>query len=277
AAAERLRSFGVTAPIEVTADNAFNFHPDPADAGLLSRIWPEAAPHGNEAGPGVVGMALVDFYQWPVVMKPWGPKEDCYKWPYYFTHTPERTQATEALARSYAALADYMIANHGKSVALIGMESLDENILRKVHGYMVHPDQARIFCSREYNASQMVSILRSLELLLTSRYHACVLSLAAQVPQIAIGHDLRLKTIYRELGLFEDFFVEPGTDDLYASLYPRVERLLNDPTCMQEALRRGYQEHLSDAQRNRALLKEFVLAHGLASVPNAAALHPVTA
>jgi polysaccharide pyruvyl transferase WcaK-like protein len=270
AAADRLRSFGVTAPLEVTADNAFNFYPDPADAGLLSRNWPEA-------GPNVVGMALVDFYLWPVVMKLWGPKADCYKWPYYFTRSPERTRATEAVARSYAALADDLITRHGKSVALIGMEALDEILLRKVHGYMARPDRARIFCSREYNASQMVSILRSLELLLTSRYHACVLSLAAQVPQVAVGHDLRLKTIYRELGLFEDFFVEPNANDLCESLQPRVERLLADPSCVRDALRRGYEKHRGDAQRNRSLLKDFVQAQGWEPAPSATIPHPVPA
>lgn len=258
AGAERLRSFGVTAPLEVTADNAFNFRGDPADADLLTSIWPEA-------GRDVVGMALVDFYLWPVVMKPWGPREDCYKWPFYFTRSPERTHATEMLSRTYAALADDLITHHGKSVALIGMESLDEDLLRKVHGYMVHPDRARIFSSREYNASQMVSILRSLSLLLTSRYHACVLSLAARVPQVAIGHDLRLKTIYQELGLFENFFVEPNTHDLYESLHTRLERLLEDPYYEQETLQKGYQEHLQAARRNRSLLKDFVLAHGLES------------
>jgi polysaccharide pyruvyl transferase WcaK-like protein len=262
AAAERLRALGVTAPLEVTADNAFDFRPDPADAGLLSRAWPEA-------GPRVVGMALVDFYLWPVIMKPWGPKEDCYKWPYYFSRSAERSRATDALARSYAALADDMITRHGKSVALIGMEELDEVLLRKVYGYMAHPDRARIFCSREYNASQMVSILRSLELLLTSRYHACVLSMAAQVPQIAIGHDLRLKTIYRELGLLEDFFVEPNAHDLCESLRPRVDRLLEDPSCVRDALLRGYEQHQADAQRNCSLLKDFVLAHGWAQAPSA--------
>ena len=266
AAAERLRSLGVTAPLEVTADNAFNFRPDPADASLLSRAWPES-------GPSVVGMALVDFYLWPVVMKPWGPKEDCYKWPYYFTRSPERTRLTEALARRYAALADDMITRHGKSIALIGMESLDEVLLRKVHCTMAHPKRARIFCSREYNASQMVSILRSLELLLTSRYHACVLSLAAQVSQIAVGHDLRLKTIYRELGLFEDFFVEPNAHDLCESLQPRVERLLEDPSCVRDALRCGYEKHRGDAQRNRSLLKDFVQAQGWEPAPGATTPH----
>jgi len=278
AAAERLRSFGVTAPLEVTADNAFNFRPDPADAGLLSRAWPEAGPH-------VVGMALVDFYLWPVVMRPWGPKEDCYKWPYYFTRSPERTRATETLARSYATLADEMITRHGKSVALIGMEGLDEALLRKVHNAMAYPERARIFCSREYDASQMVSILRSLELLVTSRYHACVLSLAAQVPQIAVGHDLRLKTIYRELGLFEDFFVEPtsvssvepNAHDLYQSLQPRVERLLEDPSCVRDALRRGYEKHRGDARLNRSLLKDFVQAQCWEPVPSATLPHPAAA
>ncbi len=264
AAAERLRSLGVTAPFEVTADNAFVFRTDPADADLLLRSWPEA-------GPDVVGMALVNFYEWPVVMKLWGSKEDCYKWPYYFSRSLERTLAADALARSYAALADDIIARYGKSVALIGMESLDERMLRRVQSFMTHPDRARIFCSREYNASQLISILRSLKLLLTSRYHACVLSLAGQVPQIAIGHDLRLKTIYQELGLFEDFFIEPKTPDLYETLRPRVERLLDDPTCVRDALRCGYTQHLRDAQRNRSLLKDFVQAHVLET-----ALSPTT-
>jgi polysaccharide pyruvyl transferase WcaK-like protein len=270
AAAHRLRSYKVTAPIDVTADNAFNFRPNPSDEGLLKGLWPEA-------GRELVGMALVDFYQWPVVMKAWGPKQDCYKWPYYFTRSPERVRATEALAQSYASMADELIASHGRSVALIGMEELDEVLLRKVQGCMAHPEQARIFCSRQYTASQMVSILRSLELLVTSRYHACVLSLAAGVPQIAVGHDLRLKTIYRELGLFEDFFIEPGVEDLYGYLRPKVERLLQDPSCVREHLRIGYEEHLRHAQRNRSLLKDFVHALGWQTAPWASTLYPVAA
>jgi polysaccharide pyruvyl transferase WcaK-like protein len=104
---------------------------------------------------------------------------------------------------------------------------------------------------------------------LTSRYHACVLSMAAQVPQIAIGHDLRLKTIYRELGLLEDFFVEPNAHDLCESLRPRVDRLLEDPSCVRDALLRGYEQHQAGAQRNCSLLKDFVLAHGWAQAPSA--------
>jgi polysaccharide pyruvyl transferase WcaK-like protein len=255
AAADRLRACGVTAPIETTADNAFTFRPDDRDEGWVERTWPEGA-------TGAVGLAVVDFYLWPVVMRPWGRTEDCYKWPYYYSRSPERRQATEALADGYAALADCLVKEHGKPVALICMEQLDEPLARKIHGRMAHAGRARVFSSREYNASQMTILLRSLDFLITSRYHACVLSLAAQVPQVAVGHDLRLKTIYDELGFRDQFFIDPQIPEACKVVKERVEKLLADPALEREALRRGYEEHRTQAQRNRALLRSFVQTHG---------------
>jgi polysaccharide pyruvyl transferase WcaK-like protein len=255
AAAERMRAWGVTAPIECTADNAFTFKPDAADQGLLRRLWPEA--RGE-----IIGLCPVDFYLWPVVMRPWGHREHCYRWPYYFSHSAERTRATEELATAYAELADCLVAEHDSSVALICMEQLDEPLARQVQQHMTRADRARVFSARDYNASQITSILRDLDLLLTSRYHAAILSLAAQVPQIAIGHDLRLRTLYEELGLAPDFFIDPHTAELRATVRERVERVLEDPWPIKEALARGYDDHLQRARHNRDLLRAFVAKHG---------------
>ena len=255
AAADRLRACGVTAPIQVTADNAFTFQTSESDEGWVERQWPEAR-------SGLVGLAVVDFNLWPVVMRPWGKSNDCYKWPYYFSTSSERRRATEGLARGCAALADCLAREHGKAVALICMEQLDEPLARKVQQQMAHTDRARVFSAREYNASQMTTLLRSLDLLMTSRYHACVLSLAAQVPQVAVGHDLRLRTIYDELGFTHQFFVEPQTPDLRAALKARAEMLLSHPALEKESLRRGYEKHLTKARGNRALLRAFAQDHG---------------
>ncbi len=263
AAVDRLRGWGVTAPMEVTADNAFTFVPDPADAGILDRLWPEA---GNR----VMGLALVDLYLFPVVMRPWGPKDECYRWPYYFSLPPEERRASDELATSYAALADHLVTEHGVSVALICMEELDERMARKVHARMACADKARIFSAREHNASRMVSILRGLDFLVTCRYHACVLSMAAQVPQIAVGHDLRLKSIYAELGL-QDLFVDAHAADRDAKLRAALDRVLADPEPVRVALRRGYEEHLAKARCNRQLLQEFAQAHGPATASRATA------
>jgi polysaccharide pyruvyl transferase WcaK-like protein len=251
AAAGRLRAMGVSAPILSTADNAFTFQPREADRGWLEREWPRAA-------GGVVGLAAVDFHLFPAVMRPWGRRDRCYKWPYYFSSSPERLAAGEALARTYAAQADQIVERTGKAVALICMEQLDEAIARRVHGYMTRAESARIFSARENDASRMTALLRGLDLLITSRYHAAVLSLAAAVPQVAVGHDTRLDTLYRDLGLHEEWFLTPQR---VAELGQRVERLLAAPQLQGERLRRGHAEHLARARQNRRLLAKFTAEH----------------
>jgi polysaccharide pyruvyl transferase WcaK-like protein len=253
AAAERLRRWGVSAPMEVTADTAFTFHPRPEDVDWPARTWPEAA--GN-----AVGFSVVDFNLWPVVIRPWGRKEHCYRWPYYFSRSRERCQASRELAASYAALADEIVERHNKHVALIGMEQVDEPLAREIQRRMVHADRARVFSSRQYNASQMTSLLRGLDLLVTSRYHACVLSMAAAVPQVAVGHDLRLKSIYADLGL-EEYFISADDPDRDAVLRERIARLLAAPDLVRKKLERGYHWQMASAQRNPELLQAFVWTH----------------
>jgi polysaccharide pyruvyl transferase WcaK-like protein len=278
AAATRLSDLEVTAPITSTADNAFTFAVRESDQGWVAREWPRAA-------KGVVGLAMVNFNLFPAVMRPRGPKELCYKWPYYFANSPERTRAGEMLARGYASLADHVIETTGKAVALICMEQLDETLARRVHRLMKHPASARVFSACEYDASRMACLLRGLDLLVTSRYHAAVLSLAAGVPQVAVHHDTRLATIYQDMGLKEKWFLDPTAAGslaggfsalkLFTGLRERVDTLLANPSLQKEQLARGYAEHLALARKNRSLLRDFVCGHGLclATSPDEAMYH----
>jgi polysaccharide pyruvyl transferase WcaK-like protein len=266
AAAGRLRAVGVTAPILSTADNAFTFQPREVDRGWVAREWPRAA-------SGVAGLAMVDFSLFPAVMRPWGPRELCYKWPYYFSSSPERTRSSEMLARGYASLADHVVESTGKAVALISMEQLDEALAERVLRRMRHPESARVFSARLYDASQMTCLLRGLDLLVTSRYHAAVLSLAAGVPQVAVHHDTRLATIYQDIGLKEKWFLDPKAVGSLACTFPalklfkglreRVDLLLSNPGLQKESLSRGYAEHMALARQNRKVLGEFVVGRGL--------------
>jgi len=254
AAADRLRSWGVTAPLTSTADNALTFVPRPEDASWLPREWPEAA-------DAPVGIAPVDFFRWPVVIRPWGRGEDLYRWPYYHSSSRGRRRASSVLAEGYARLADRIVETHGHPVALIAMEELDEALCRRILGGMHRSDRAHVFSSREHDASRITWLLRSLRLLTTSRYHAAILSLAAQVPQIAVGHDLRLSSLYDELGLRQEFFLRPTSSAVFQDLEKRVDTLLADPTYQAAALTNGYQEHLDEAKRNRSLLRSFFAEH----------------
>jgi hypothetical protein len=192
------------------------------------------------------------------------------------------------LARGYAALADRAVERTGKAVALISMEQLDEALAAKVHREMKHPKGARVFSARHHDASQMTVLLRGLDLLVTSRFHAAVLSLAAGVPQVAVHHDTRLSTLYQDLGLRERWFVDPGVSDgvargtpapeFFTGLRERVDLLLAEPGLQQDSLRRGYAAHLARAGQNRRLLSDFVTRNlpiaGVALDGSLAAGHP---
>lgn len=266
AAAGRLRGFGVTAPIVSTADNAFTFTPRESDRGWVAREWPDAS-------HGVIGLAMVDFSLFPGVMRLWGPKERCYKWPFYFSSSAARTRSGAMLAKGFAALADHVIERTGKAVALIAMEQLDQPLAERVLGLMKHAGSARVFSSRIYDASRLTCLLRSLDLLVTSRFHAAVLSLAAGVPQVALHHDTRLATIYQDIGLKEDWFMHPGAPDglastfaaleLFKGLRKRVDMLIDNPGLQRYALALGYARHRELARKNRSYLEQFVRGCGL--------------
>ncbi len=251
-AADRLKKWGVKAPIEVTADNAFAFTPKPEDEGLLKRVWPEAS--------HVVGVAAEDIYMWPAVIRLWAPRKYCYRWPYYYTHSRSSCEKSDLLADVLAVQSDEIIENHDKDIALLSMEGLDAVFANKVQSLMKHADRTKVFTSLEYNASQMTSILRSLELLVTSRYHAGVLSLPAQIPQTAIGHDLRIKDLYADLHISESF-VDHEDPNRYLALSNNVEELFEHYNSLKEELRLGYEQYREREKRNSQLLRAFLEAN----------------
>jgi polysaccharide pyruvyl transferase WcaK-like protein len=248
-AAERLKNWGVKAPIEVTADNAFAFQPNPQDYDILKRVWPEAS--------HVVGVAAEDIYVWPVKIRLWDRKKYCYRWPYYYTHSKESRKNSDVLAKALARQADDIIEEHDKDIALLSMEGLDAGFANEIQRLMTHPERTKVFTSSQYNASQMTSILRSLELLITSRYHAGVLSLANQVPQVAIGHDLRIRDLYADLGMSE-LFTDHEDELRLWELSNDVDDVFDHYDSFKDKLKKGYEQYREREKRNPELLKKFI-------------------
>ena len=251
AGAERMKKWGVTAPIEVAADTAFLFKTGPEDADLLTK----------ELGAGAVGIAAVDFFLFPVVPRLWGRRSRCYKWPYYFAWSPERRKAAARLAQDFAELADWVIEEHDRPVALLCMESLDDDMAEDIRSRMRNPDRTRIFSASRCNASQMASLIRGLDLLVTSRYHAGALSLEGHVPQIAIAHDVRLMDLYGEIGMSELLF-EHDEPNLFPRVKEKAEQLLDDSGEVRERLAHAHEGQVRRARRARELISEFLRARG---------------
>ena len=264
-AADKLQKIGVNAPIKHTADCAFTFRTEHEDKNILKQIWKEESL--PEPKNGFFGLAIVNFNLWPVVIRPWGPNENLYKWPYYFSRSKIRTSRSEELAVRWASEADRIIRKHGKNIAIICMEEVDEPLAKNIVKKMKIPQNTRIFSSREFNASQMTDILRSLDFLVTSRYHAAVLSLEKSIPQIAVGHDPRLAGLYKDLGMDNEYLInyrysENSSQKIWNQISSSVDKLLNDPEIIIERLNKGFEEHLTRSSQNPIILKEFLKEGG---------------
>lgn len=255
-AAKRLKNIGVNTIIESTADCAFKFQENPEDHNFFEKFWPESAKN-------VVGLAVVDFSLWPVTIRPWGHEEDLYQWPYYFSRSIKRNKMRNRLINGWACIADHIIEDHQKNVAIICMEELDQPLAEDIHRKMKNKGKCKIISSGKYNASQMTSMLCELDLLITSRYHSAVLSLRAGIPQIAVGHDPRLKSLYHDLHLYQEYFIHHDTSQIWNDLKTKINLLLANPDWQKDLLKRGLKEQVTLCQKNLILLKELLEHKGI--------------
>ena len=85
-----------------------------------------------------------------------------------------------------------------------------------------------------------------------------------------VAHDQRLDSLYRDIGLHDEYLVDSRSPDLLEELDACVGRLLADPGAQAARLASGYAEHRRRAAHNRELLAGFLAAQGWLA-PGAAA------
>lgn len=259
-AGDRLIDIGVKAPIKNTADCAFSFETNFRDRNILNKIWKS---ENHDTKDGFVGIAVVDFHLWPVVIRPWGRKAELYKWPYFFSRSKSRILKSQKLSDNWAKEADRIVEKYNKNLIIICMEELDETLAQEIINKMKHSEKAMIVSARTYNASQMTEVLRSLELLITSRYHAGVLSMKSSVPQIGIGHDSRLKGLYKDIKIDNEFLIsypknDTKIDAIWKILSERVDQLIENPHYNKELIGKCYQKEFKLSQTNKKILSKFL-------------------
>ncbi len=225
AAKERLREIEVEREVEVTADTAFTLVPASAE-------WAGAvlAGGGVDLERPLVGIAFEEFFWWPVVASPlkalFGVKADRYRSIYYHSWGVDGRRRSAAMKDAVAAFANWVEQEYGAGVILFAMESLDAGPCRDVANIIGR--KIPIFDADHASASQMAALLRRLDLLVTCRYHALVLSMGGYVPVIGVGHDERIETIMEELGLLRDYFISHQEELIFDRLRDATRRIMSE-------------------------------------------------
>lgn len=114
--------------------------------------------------------------------------------------------AAESLDRYLAALKSTVehLRQTDHFVVLVGMERLDSKTCARLDASLDRPIPS--FVSGDCPAQEIVSVLHWADLVVTSRFHACVLSLNAHVKTIGIALDERIRNLFTEHGMASWFF-----------------------------------------------------------------------
>jgi polysaccharide pyruvyl transferase WcaK-like protein len=92
-----------------------------------------------------------------------------------------------------------------------------------------------VISAKDYNGIQLTALLRRLALLITSRYHAHVLSLPAGVPCVGVSKDNRLTDIFSQNGLAK-YCVSTHDENIHFKLPQICKRALKNRIHIQTKL-----------------------------------------
>lgn len=179
---------------------------------LMSDGWDGVKP--------LLGVAVINPFWWPVRPSLWrwavtmltGHHERQYDKMYFYSDSEELQHRFQHYLSQMAEAVNRYQKEHDAYVVILGMEKLDaESCL--LLGQMLEGPHA-VYHSGNHNVFQMTGLLRQLSLLLTSRYHAAVLSMARAIPLVAVSMDARLDGLMEEAGLADGYLYHVDEHEL---------------------------------------------------------------
>jgi polysaccharide pyruvyl transferase WcaK-like protein len=120
------------------------------------------------------------------------------------------------------------------------MERLDTDPCQRISERLGH---VPVFTSEQYSAFQLVSILRSCRLVVSSRYHAIVTSMPGLVPSAGVTMDKRIRNLMRERG-HSHLVLEADDPELDSKLLEVLDQLIKDRESISDAIGRTVVQNL---------------------------------
>ena len=207
----------------------------------------------------LMGVAPLNAFWWPV-------KPSIWRWIkaqltrnftllydkfYFFSDSAERRQQYDNYLQAMASATNRYSQQHGAFVVILGMEQLDARSCQHLEQRIYAPHA--VFTSRDCDVFLMTGLLRQLSILLTSRYHASVLSMEQGCPIVAVSIDARLNGVMREVEL-ADGYLHQATDE---DLDTKITQSLQQAGVHEQEIRAQIQLHLKDYKTKTMAMSHF--------------------
>lgn len=207
----------------------------------------------------LMGVAPLNPFCWPVRPSIWRwikvfitrDFSQQYDKLYFFSDSPQRRQQFDNYLEAMVTATNRYSSEHNAFVVILGMEKLDTRVCHLLEKKL--KSKHVMFTSLSTDVFQMTGLLRQLDILLTSRYHASVLSMERACPIVAVSIDARLNGIMREVGLSEHY-LHHATDD---NLSDKITASLLLAGEHQEEIRKNIQCHLANYKEKTMAMSQF--------------------
>jgi polysaccharide pyruvyl transferase WcaK-like protein len=274
----RMEQYGVKRELHLTADGAYLYPLPPKE--YREKLLKEL----NLGDKPIISIATKEFFVLPMIPKLYPGKDrvpldwlyrkelgytpmiskEAYVPKIYLEMREEKLRKSEEYKKEMTQYADYLVEKFGANVLLIGMASFEGDGInaREIYDSMKNKKDARWIPSHVYNAKAIKTLLCSSKHLITTRYHASVLSSMAGVPMIAISSDTRLEAVFRELNLMDLYLevkIDPPTipENLYDMLVEKTETLVNREEKIKRKIKEADKNFVKRAEQNSILLKQW--------------------
>jgi len=251
-----LRELGV--PTQLGTDTAWTFEPHPEEYGqktLREVGWDGRTP--------VLVICPINPFEWPVkasVAKlalhsvTGAYKDSHYRGPYFHNSGPQAEHAYEHYLTAIAKAVDAFRKARKVFAILVATERLDARPCKRISEKL---GGVPILTSQEYDIYELVSILRSCHMMVSSRYHGIVTSMPALVPSAGITMDERIRNLMRERG-HDDLLMNVDDADLESKLLASLEKLASDGEKIADGVARTVVKNLKLMARMGVFFEEEV-------------------
>lgn len=216
-------------------DTAWTFEPAPAARG---RVILEAS--GWDGRRPVLACAPINPFWWPAkpdllkaaALRATGQlRDEHYKSIYFHSSSDEARERYEAYLDGLAEALGAFARETGAFVALVAMEQLDRRACEELRERLGTP--CPILVSDTYDMYELVSVLRQVSFLVSSRYHAIVTSMPAGVLSLGVTMDERIDNLLTDRG-DADLVSRVDDPDLGERVLALLRRLRREPEAIRE-------------------------------------------
>lgn len=243
---------------ELGTDTAWTFEPHGNEYGYseLRKVgWDEQSP--------VLVVCPINPFWWPVkasVSKYLAKtlfgayKDSHYRSVYFHRSGPDVDTAYNHYLTGMSNAVERFRKDTGVFVVLVCMEMLDRKACEEMSANL---GGVPIFSSENYDMYQMVSILRSCHMMVSSRYHGIVTSMPALVASAGVTMDERIRNLMHERG-HQDLLLNVDDPDLEERLYGIMGKLLKEHEGIRDGIGRTVAKNLKVMAKMGVYFEEHV-------------------